>query len=124
MIYVYNRNKESHQSHPNNFPIYRPTILGNPYTHIKDRETKAAFVVATREEAIERYSDYFDAMYSGNVKFKAAVDEIYEKYKAGEDIFLECFCAPLKCHGDIIASKLRSRRIKELLKEKKHENII
>ena len=38
-IYVYNRNLETH-SGPNNFRIYRPFLLGNLWTHIKDKKTK------------------------------------------------------------------------------------
>lgn len=120
MIIVYNRNTENHTGEPNNYPIYRPNILSNPYTHIKDRKTLASHVVSTREEAIERYDHYFDVMYSGNKEFRAVVDEIYEKYKKGEDIYLECYCNPLPCHGDIIASKIKKRYIKELVKARKN----
>ena len=66
MIYVYNRTKETHEG-PNNYPIFRGgSILGNPYTHIKDKTTLASYVVRTRDEAIELYDHYFDVMYSGN----------------------------------------------------------
>lgn len=114
-IIVYNRTKEDHSANPNNFPIYRPSVLGNPYTDIKDRNTKAMYVVKNRDEAIDRYSDYFDVMYGSNLEFTKAVDEIYERYKRGEDVYLECYCHPLKCHGDVIADKLRKRLIKEKL---------
>ena len=53
----------------NVYLIHRPFILSNPYTHIKDKQTKAMFVVSSREEAIERYSHYFDVMYGKNLKF-------------------------------------------------------
>ena len=77
------------------------------------------FVVKSREEAIERYKGYFDRMYSGNAPFRFLIDEIYEKYKNGEDIYLECYCAPLPCHGDIIKDKLEKRLMKERIKEAK-----
>lgn len=133
MIYVYSRLKEDHSNSPNNYPIYRTTtgnILGNPYTHIKDKKTLAIFVVKTREEAIERYSTYFDRMYAGNAPFKYIIDEIYEKYKNGEDIYLECYCKKyltgsgehpdeVKCHGDIIKDKLEKRLLRERIREAK-----
>ena len=120
MIYVYNRTKEDYTDKgENNYPIYRGSILGNPYTHIKDKKTLAMFVVKTREEAIERYKGYFDRMYSGNAPFRFLIDEMYEKYKNGEDIYLECYCAPLPCHGDIIKDKLEKRLMKERIKEAK-----
>ena len=74
-----------------------------------------------REESIEKYSDYFDVMYEGNIEFKAIVDEIYSKYKKGETIYLECCCKPLPCHGDIIAKKLQKMLIREKLREYRKE---
>lgn len=117
MIYVYNKKNETHDG-PNNYPIFRGgSILGNPFTHIKDKKTLAIYVVRDRDEAINRYSDYFDMMYGSNLEFTKTVDEIYEKYKNGEDVYLECYCKPLPCHGDIIAKKLQQRLVKEKLKD-------
>ena len=121
-IIVYNRKIEDHTDKgENNYPIYRPSILSNPYTHIKDKKTLAMFVVKSRDEAIDRYDGYFDRMYSGNAPFKFLIDEIYEKYKRGEDIYLECYCKPERCHGDIIKEKLEKRLMKERIKEAKEK---
>jgi hypothetical protein len=103
----------------NVYLIHRPYILSNPYTHIKDKQTKAMFVVPTREEAIERYSHYFDVMYGKNIKFTEIIDEIYEKYRRGEHILLGCYCFPQSCHGDVIIKKLQSRLLKEKFAEAK-----
>lgn len=133
-IIVYNRKNEIHNDSPNNFRIYRPFILGNPYTYIKDKETKALYVVPTRDDAIKAYDHYFDLMYGSNLKFKKAVDYIYEKYKAGEDVYLECYCKKyptgqgevhcdeVRCHGDVIKEKLEKRLLKEKIDEVKKEN--
>ena len=130
-IIVYNRTKEDYSDLENNYPIYRPSILSNPYTHIKDKKTLAMFVVKSRDEAIDRYEGYFDRMYSGNAPFKYLIDEIYEKYKRGEDIYLECYCKKypagqgeahhdeVRCHGDVIKEKLEKRLMKERIKEAK-----
>ena len=118
-IYVYNRTKEDYSDKPGNYACYRPSILSNPYTHIKDKKTLASFVVKTRDEAIDRYSSYFDRMYKGNAPFKYIVDEIYERYKRGEDIYLECCCKPERCHCDVIKEKLEKRLVKEKIKEAK-----
>lgn len=120
-IIVYNRTKEDHSQEPGNYPAYRPSILGNPYTHIKDKKTLAMFVVKSRDEAIDRYDAYFDRMYKGNAPFKFIIDEIYEKYKRGEDIYLECYCKPERCHCDIIKEKLEKRLMKERIKEAKEK---
>ena len=111
-IHVYNITNEERYG-DNVFYCGRGSVLGNPYTHISDKSTKALYVVKTREEAIEKYSHYFDIMCDSNLRFKKVVDEIYEKYKNGEDVFLGCYCHPRVCHCDIIVEKLRKRLIKE-----------
>lgn len=119
-IIVYNRGKEDHSNHPNNFPIYRGgSILGNPYTDKPLKGTMAVYRVKDRDEAIKRYSSYFDMQYGRNKEFTTAIDEIYEIYKSGEDVYLECYCAPLPCHGDIIVKKLEKRLLKEKIREVK-----
>ena len=60
-IIRYCKTKEEH-SGDNSFDICRPYIFGNPYTHIKDRDTLASIKVKTRDEAIKAYDAYFDAM--------------------------------------------------------------
>lgn len=124
MIYIYNRRTETHNK--NDFYIGRGSVLGNPYSHIKDRKTKAIYEAKDRDDAIDKYSYYFDLMYGSNKAFTQAIDEIYEVYKSGDDVFLGCFCKPLRCHGDVIKEKLEKRLLKERLMEKrnKNENII
>lgn len=123
-IIVYDRTVEDHSASPNNYPIFRGgSILGNPFTDKKLSKTLAIFQVKSREEAIEKYSDYFDSQYGHNKEFTNLIDEIYGKYKSGETIYLECYCAPLPCHGDIIAEKLQQRLLREKIREiKMNEN--
>lgn len=117
-IIVYNRTKEDYSNHPNNFGIYRGgSVLGNPYTDKPLSGTMAIFQAKTREEAIEKYEDYFDVQYGHNIEFTKAIDEIYEKYKNGETVYLECYCHPLPCHGDVIVKKLQQRLLKEKISE-------
>ena len=122
MIYIYDRNVEDFSALENNYPIYRGvSILGNPYTHLPVKDTKAMFQCKTKEEAIEKYSEYFDIMYGNNIEFTKIIDEMYEKYKNGEDIYLECYCGTgkngeKKCHGAVIEEKLQKRLIKEKYK--------
>lgn len=118
MIHVYNLRVETHNG-PNSFYIGRGSVLGNPYTHIKDKKTKAIYEVKDRDEAIDRYSDYFDLMYGSNIAYTKAIDEIYDIYKSEKDVYLGCFCKPLRCHGDIIKEKLEKRLIREKIKEKR-----
>ena len=123
MIIVYNRGKEDHSAHPNNYPIYRGgSVLGNPYTDKPLKSTLAVFKAKNREEAIEKYDTYFDTQYGRNREFTAVIDEIYEKYKNGEEVFLGCWCHPKLCHGDVIKQKLEQRLVKEKLKEHKRNS--
>ena len=118
MIIVYNRGKEDYSAHPNNYPIYRGgSVLGNPYTDKPLKSTLAVFKAKNREEAIQKYDTYFDAQYGRNREFTTVIDEIYEKYKNGETVYLECYCHPLPCHGDVIVKKLQRRLLKEKIKE-------
>ena len=121
MIYVYNSHNEDYTSKENNFYIGRPSILGNPFSHNGVRSVFKTLTFKTREEAIEAYDKYFDAIYGKDEEFTKAFDEIYERYKNGEDVYLQCFCKPLPCHGDVIADKLQRKLIKEKMEEMKSE---
>lgn len=118
-IIVYNKLSEDYSMLPNNYYIGRGSILGNPYTHKPLQGTMAIYHTRNREEAIERYGGYFDLMYEKDAEFRAVVDEIYEKYKKGEDIYFACYCKPEPCHGDIILQKLQKRLLREKIKEAK-----
>lgn len=118
-VIVYNKNVEDYSMCQNNYYIGRGSVLGNPYTHKPLQGTMAIYHTRNREEAIERYSGYFDLMYERDAKFKYVIDEIYEKYKRGEDVYLACYCKPEPCHGDIIAQKLQKRLLKEKIIEAK-----
>jgi hypothetical protein len=74
------------------FDVYigRPSRWGNPYSHLA-RGTKARFVVATREQAIEAYELYL----VGCPELVAALPELRGKV-------LGCWCAPKPCHGDVL----------------------
>ena len=126
-IIVYNRTKEDHSSNLNNYPIYRGgSVLGNPYTDKPLKGPLAVFKAKNREEAIMKYDTYFDTQYGRNRDFTMAIDEIYEKYRNGEDVYLECYCGvgdgiKKKCHGEVIAEKLQRRLLKEKIKEAKEK---
>lgn len=88
-------------------------VLGNPFSFNGQHTSLAKLSFKTREEAIKAYDKYFDYMYGNDEAFTKAIDTIYEDYKAGNEVFLGCFCSPLPCHGDVIAKKLQKRLIKE-----------
>jgi hypothetical protein len=73
--------------------IGRPSKWGNPFTHINDRYTKANFIVATRNDAIEAYKKWFMKAEQKHLR-----DQLHEL--RGKN--LVCWCAPLACHGDFL----------------------
>lgn len=113
----YCKTQEQHYG-DNVFDVSRPNILGNPYTHIKDRETKALVKVKTRDEAIELYSPYFDKMYETDEVFKEEVDNLYDAFKKYDVIYIGCYCKPSEsCHADIIIQKINQRSFKETIQK-------
>lgn len=74
--------------------IGRPSDWGNPYTHHKEKETKAEFIVETRDEAVEKYRDYI--LHGEGKRLLGRLHELEGKT-------LGCWCMPNKsCHGDIL----------------------
>ena len=124
-ITVYNTHQEDYTYKPNNFLICRTkdgNPLANPFTYngVKTRLAKLSF--KTREEAIDAYKMYFKKMYGLDEGLTKAFDTIYEKYKNGEDIYLQCCCKPLPCHGDFLAEELQRKLIKEKIEERRKNN--
>ena len=124
-ITVYNTHQEDYTYKPNNFLICRTkdgNPLANPFTYngVKTRLAKLSF--KTREEAIDAYKMYFKKMYGLDEGLTKAFDTIYDKYKNGEDIYLQCSCKPLPCHGDFLAEELQRKLIKEKMEERRENN--
>ena len=73
--------------------IGRGSSLGNPF--VIDPEH-------SRERVCEMYEAHFDAkVRERNPEFMDALAYIYRLAQQG-DVYLECFCAPKRCHGDTI----------------------
>jgi hypothetical protein len=75
------------------------SIWGNPYTHIKDKNTLAKYVVSSREEAIRKYEQYL----LNNKTLMGKIEELRGKT-------LGCWCKPKSCHGDIIIKVLNQNK--------------
>lgn len=74
------------------FDVYigRPSKWGNPYSHKAD--TKAHFVVQSREEAILKFEEY--------VRSQPEMVKDIKKELKGK--VLGCWCAPQACHGHVL----------------------
>lgn len=100
----------------NVFDVSRASILGNPFTHIKTKKTKALYVVSSRDEAIDLYGGYFDMMYKKNASFKDAVDRIYEASKTNDEVYIGCYCrTDERCHGDVVIEKLTNMAVRDAI---------
>lgn len=73
--------------------IGRPSKWGNPFTHIKDKKTKAEYVVSSREEAIEKYREWIT-----EGEGKHLLKDLHEL----QGKTLGCWCKPKPCHGDVL----------------------
>jgi len=95
-------NKYKHIPTKNDIYIGRGSVLGNPFTSIKDRTTKAEFICDSSEDSICSFDSFLREKIKN--KDKNICDELNRIYKLAqtEDVYLVCFCKPKNCHGDVI----------------------
>jgi hypothetical protein len=70
--------------------IGRPSEWGNPFSHRNG--TLAAYKVETREEAVAAYRQWI-----------LTKPELLKRLPELKGKTLACWCAPLACHGDVLA---------------------
>jgi len=71
--------------------IGRPTKWGNPFTH-KDG-TLAKYKTKTRDEAVEKFEEWIT---KGEGQY--LLKDLHEL----KGKILACWCAPQRCHGDVL----------------------
>lgn len=80
--------------------VCRPTVLGNPWSHRAD--TAAEHVPgASREDVIRKFETWLDALPRDSPQWQA-IESIVHDVRKGYKVALECACAPLPCHADVI----------------------
>lgn len=82
--------------------VGRPTIVGNPYSHLSNSAKNpqlASVLVESREEAVHLYRKYFEESMKKSESFRNFVHSL-----KGHDLI--CWCAPKSCHADVIAEYL------------------
>lgn len=84
--------------------IGRPSPLGNPFMIGTN---------GTRDEVIERYKCWLLVALTSDMDMYKKVGEEFDrlcrKYKDDGVLRLVCWCAPLRCHGDVIADFIEDR---------------
>ena len=79
--------------------IGRPSPLGNPFVIGRDGD---------KEKVIRKYRDFLKTAIQNGAGIKAELDRLEELNKKG-DVVLICWCAPSKCHGDIIKEIIEAK---------------
>jgi hypothetical protein len=74
------------------FYVGRPTVLGNPYT-LKEY---------TRTDAIARYRIWLRQQWQQHGEVHAALLELARAYQERDELTLLCWCAPQRCHAEVI----------------------
>lgn len=74
--------------------IGRPSVLGNPFSIGAD---------GSRKEVIEKYEAWLRDQWRKGTPAKAELIRLAKLYKAGQPLSLVCWCAPLPCHGHVLA---------------------
>lgn len=85
--------------------IDRTSALGNPF-FMKDE--------SMRNEVCDKFEIYArnELKMNKTGKFYAAFKELYLKFINGEDLSLMCWCAPKRCHGDVLVKLLNEFKVK------------
>ena len=83
-----------------NIYIGRGSPLGNPYPITAN---------ASRDEVCDRYDVYIRNVLqdTSSPQYKEMV-RLLKMYQSGQSLHLQCFCAPLRCHGESIKSILET----------------
>jgi len=82
------------------FPVVyvgRGSPLGNPFKLNYESE---------RDDVISKYREYINSSNLDSRQVKELV-RIYKLYKENAGINLECWCAPKKCHAEIVVDFIR-----------------
>jgi len=97
-------NKYHHMETKSDIYIGRPSVFGNPYSHLESTD-RFVVKVATRDEAIDSYAEYAEELMKFENDYSDAIKKLRERAKT-EDIKLLCFCKSndkeVRCHGDVI----------------------
>lgn len=87
-------------------PIHRPHPLGNPFVlHDVNDDME-------RDSVIDKYEQWlYKQVTEGNTNVLDELNRILIARDQYDDVFLQCFCAPKKCHGDVIVYYLFSKEV-------------
>jgi hypothetical protein len=74
--------------------------LGNPFVIGRD---------ADREQVIRKYREFLKTSIQNGAKIKTEFERVEELNKKGDVVVIFCWCAPSKCHCDIIKELIEGK---------------
>ena len=77
--------------------VGRPSVLGNPFPMHNESE---------RDHVIAQYRQWLDAQRRTNSAAWQEVERLAQQAAGGKSLALQCYCAPRKCHADVIKSAI------------------
>jgi len=77
--------------------VGRPSALSNPFKIGRD---------GTRDEVIAKYAVWLDERLREDCAAKTAFNDLLETLRLFEEVTLICWCAPKRCHAEVIRDKL------------------
>lgn len=80
--------------------VGRPTVWGNPFTHMMGPNL-AEHIVSSREEAVERFRQYAVRRLESDPGW---LDPLMDAEA------LICWCVPLDCHATVLAHLIERRK--------------
>lgn len=117
-------NKKKHVPTPDDVYIGRGSALGNPYTSLPaDRKTKAEFRCSSREESLQKFTEYLNKKIEE--RDKIVCDELNRIWKLSNkgNVNLVCYCVPSPCHGNIIKNIIDKKK-KSMIEIKKAAQVV
>jgi hypothetical protein len=98
-------NMKDHIPTEYDYYIGRPSIFGNPFSHLEDSEAK--IIVDNRDISIELYKKFFYTRINNNdMILILEINKMIDIYNEYGKLNLVCWCKPKPCHGDIIKEYL------------------
>lgn len=79
--------------------IGRPSVLGNPFSHIN---TKSTIKVESREKAVSEYKEFIHKHIHKVNPISVALTDLLQEYLLTRSLTLICWCDPEACHGHVI----------------------
>lgn len=89
-----------HNKNASGVYIGRPSVLGNPFSHLKG--TQAEYTCVNRDDAVEQYDIYLSDRINKDQVVTSELKRLYRILLNSGELNLICWCYPKRCHGDVI----------------------